>query len=166
MSELGQRIAADHRRQQQSVGSERAADLRKHARQIVDELKGKRGNGKVERFRLERKRFGMIQTYPDNGLETTARCLAEQFARRPDFRDVDKIPQHRMQPFFHVLDDAIEQEVGRPKAQRPALPRPQQGSVEQNGCVVRVWGHAGWYADPSISGNPAFSSASRGGPEK
>ena len=38
LPQFGQRIAADHRRQQQAVGLQRAADLREHAGQIVDEL--------------------------------------------------------------------------------------------------------------------------------
>ena len=53
LPELGQRIAADHRRQQQPVRLQRAADLRQHAGQIVDELKGERGDGEIERFRLQ-----------------------------------------------------------------------------------------------------------------
>jgi hypothetical protein len=68
-----------------------------------------------------------------------------------------------MQPFFHVLRDAIEQECGRPKAQRTILPRPQQGTVEQIRRDIRAWGHAGWYADPSMAGNPALLSAAGGG---
>ncbi len=44
LPQLGQRIAADHRRQQQPVGPQRAADLREHAGQIVDELKRERGD--------------------------------------------------------------------------------------------------------------------------
>ena len=57
LPQLGQRIAADHRRQQQPVGFQRAADLREHAGQIVDELKSQRGDDEVERFRLERQNF-------------------------------------------------------------------------------------------------------------
>ena len=57
LPQLGQRIAADHRRQQQPVGFQRAADLRQHAGQIVDELKGERGDDEVERFRLQRQRL-------------------------------------------------------------------------------------------------------------
>ena len=64
LPQLGQRIAADHRRQQQPVGPQRAADLREHAGQIVDELKGERGDDEIERFRLQRENFlpGLIQT--------------------------------------------------------------------------------------------------------
>ena len=38
LPQLGQRIAADHRRQQQPVRPQRAADLCEHAGQVVDEL--------------------------------------------------------------------------------------------------------------------------------
>ena len=58
LPQFGQRLAADHRRQQQPVGLQRAADLRQHAGQIVDELKGQRGNHEIERFRLQRQRLG------------------------------------------------------------------------------------------------------------
>ena len=58
LPQLGQRIAADHRRQQQPVGFQRTADLRQHAGQIVDELKCERGDGEIERFRPQRQRLG------------------------------------------------------------------------------------------------------------
>src|SRR3981081_2758111 len=45
------------------------------------------------------------------------------------------------------------------------LPHPQQGAVEQDRRGVWVWGHAGWYADPPISGNPGSASRARGGRE-
>ena len=65
LPELRQRIAADHRRQQQPVGLQRAADLRQHAGQIVDELERERGDGEIERlpaaaaaFPIDRDRCG------------------------------------------------------------------------------------------------------------
>ena len=36
--------------------------------------------------------------------------FAKHCARRPDIRNGRKIPQHRVQPLFHVLGDAVEQE--------------------------------------------------------
>ena len=60
LPQFGQRIAADHRRQQQPVGLERAPDLRQHAGQIVDELKGQRGDREVERFRRQRQRLRIV----------------------------------------------------------------------------------------------------------
>ena len=53
LPQFGQRIAADHRRQQQPVRLQRAADLRQHAGQIVDELEGERGDREIERFRRQ-----------------------------------------------------------------------------------------------------------------
>ena len=53
LPQFGQRVAADHRRQQQPVRLQRAADLRQHAGQIVDELQGERGDNEIERFRLQ-----------------------------------------------------------------------------------------------------------------
>ena len=55
--QLGQRIAADHRRQQQPVGPQRAANLRQHAWKIVDELKGECRDDEIERFGGERESF-------------------------------------------------------------------------------------------------------------
>ena len=40
--------------------------------------------------------------------------LGTDIGRRPEF------PQHRMQPFGHVLGDSIEQESGGPDGQRRA----------------------------------------------
>ena len=59
LPQLGQRVAADHRRQQQPVGLQRAADLREHAGQIVDELQRQRGDDEVERLRLQRQRLAI-----------------------------------------------------------------------------------------------------------
>ena len=59
-----------------------------------------------------------------------------------------------MQPLRHILGDTIEQEGGGLAAQGARLPRPQQGAVEQEGCGGRVRGHAGWYAEAAVSGNP------------
>ena len=74
LPQLGQRVAAEHRRQQQPVGPQGAADLREHAGQIVDELKGQRGNRKIERFRLQRKNFppGLIRAIGVTDLKTIA----------------------------------------------------------------------------------------------
>ena len=161
MPQLGQRIAADHRRQQQPVGFQRPANLRQHAGQIVDELKGEPGDDEIERLRLERQSFlfGIIQTYLGNGLEAIARRRSQHRARRPDLRDLSKIPQHRVQAFFHVFSDAVEQERGGLLLQCTALPHPQQGTVEQFWRGIWAWGHAGWYAGLPISGNPAAPGA-------
>jgi hypothetical protein len=70
-----------------------------------------------------------------------------------------------MQSLFHILGDAVEQERGGLATQSAVLPHPQQGAVEQYGRGVRVWGHAGWYADPPISGNPGPASTAGGGRE-
>ena len=70
-----------------------------------------------------------------------------------------------MQSLFHILSDAAEQERGGLATQSAMLPHPQQGTVEQDGRGIRVWGHAGWYADPPISGNPAREGTARGGRE-
>ena len=113
LPQLGQRIAADHRRQQQPVRLQRAADLRQHAGQIVDELERERRDGEIERFRLQRQRFGWVEIDAPDRLEAIRDRLSQQFARRPDIGDIGKIPHHRLQPLFHILPDAIEQERRR-----------------------------------------------------
>ena len=156
MPQFGQRIAADHRRQQQPVGLQRAADLRQHARQIVDELKGERGNREIERFRLQRQRLGLAirQIDPRQLTDAPGQRVADLIARRADIGRVVEFPQHRLQPLRHILGDAIEQERRRPDAQGARLPGAQQGAVEQDRRGIRVRGHAGWYADPPMAGNP------------
>jgi hypothetical protein len=165
LPEFAQRIAADHRRQQQPVGPQRAADLREHAGQVVDELKGERGNHEVERCRRQRQRFplAIMKTDTSDGLEAVARRLAQRLAGRPDIGDIGKIPQHRTQAFGHILGHAVEQERRGPQPQRAGLPRPQQAEVEQIWQGVRVFSHAGWYAGLPVSGNPARLGALRGG---
>ncbi len=140
LPQLGQRIAADHRREQQPVGPERAADLREHTGQIIHKLKGERGDDEVERFRLQRECFVVgIEIDPGDGFE--AITSSQALTRRPDLRDIGKFPQHRMKALCHVFDDAVEQEGGGTPAQRTALPRPQEGAVEQEGSGGRVRGH-------------------------
>ena len=100
LPELGQRIAADHRRQQQPVGLQRAADLRQHAGQIVDELKGERGNRKIERFRLQRQRLGLAFRQIDprraDRRARRARCGPDR-PRVPISAASFEFPQHRVQ---------------------------------------------------------------------
>ncbi len=50
LTQFGQRLAADGRREQQAIRLQRAADLRQHARQIVDELQCQRGDREIERL--------------------------------------------------------------------------------------------------------------------
>ena len=139
LSQFGERIAADHRRQQQPIRPQRTPDLGERTRQIVDELKGERGDRKIERFRRQPQRFGFVRFEPGDGFETIGHGLAQQRARRPDFGGIGKLPRHRGQPLFHVLGDAVEQERRRAKAPRTVLPRAQKCAVEQGagGCRVQ-----------------------------
>jgi hypothetical protein len=49
-----------------------------------------------------------------------------------------------MQPFRQIPGDAIEQKCRSTKPQRPRLPRPQQGAVEQSGRagIFAAFSHA------------------------
>ena len=49
LPQLGERIAADHGREQQPIRLQRAADLREHAGQIVDKLEGERRQHQIKR---------------------------------------------------------------------------------------------------------------------
>ena len=42
-------------------------------------------------------------------MEAIGQRLPQQFARRPDFRRIGKIPHHRLQALLHVFRDAVEQ---------------------------------------------------------
>ena len=96
-------------------------------------MKRERGDDEVERFRLERENFVVgIEIDARDGFEAIA--CSQALTRRPDFRDIGKLPQHRVQAFFHIFSDAIEQEGGGTPARRTALPRSQQDTVEQDGC--------------------------------
>ena len=57
LAQLGQAFAADHRRQEQPVRLERAADLDQRARQVVDELQRQRRHHEIERAVAERQRL-------------------------------------------------------------------------------------------------------------
>ena len=57
-----------------------------------------------------------------------------------------------MQAFFHILGDAVEQEGNGIDTLRTILPGAQQRAIEQEGCDVRIWSHAGWYAGQPASG--------------
>ncbi len=57
LPQLGQRLAAEERREKQSVGFERAANLHENARQIVDELQRQRRDDEIERRVAKRQRL-------------------------------------------------------------------------------------------------------------
>ena len=65
-------------------GLQRAADLRQHAGQVVDELKGERGNGEIERFRLAGQRLGLAvrQIDPRELIDAPGQRVADLIARR------------------------------------------------------------------------------------
>ena len=88
-------------------------------------------------------------------------AVLREFKDAADFGRAVEWPQHRLQPLRHVLGDPVEQERRRPSAPGAVLPRPQQRAIEQDGGCIGVGGHAAWYADPSISGNPRLASAAR-----
>ena len=155
LPQLGQRVAADHRRQQQPVRPQRAADLREHAGQIVDELKRQRGD------RRDRAIPAQAEELPvriSSGLEvrdrpeTIARRLsqasrpASRYRRR---RQIPAAPRAAARPYPPRRGRA-EMSQAQPRRARSCRDA-QQGAVEQNGRGGRVRSHAGWYAGrPSI----------------
>ncbi len=98
LPQFGQCLAADHRRQQQPIGFQRAADLRQHAGQIVDELKDESGNDEVERFRLawERLRFEVRQLDPRESIDALVQDVADLIARRSDVGRILEFSHHRV----------------------------------------------------------------------
>src|SRR6185437_15250372 len=156
LPQFGQRITADHCRQQEAVRFQRAADLRQHPRQVIDELKCQSGDHKVERLRLERQDFLRIRIDMLQTAETLAQRPAQQFTRRPDIGHVGKTPQYRAQALVNVVGHAIEQEGLRPELPRTALPPLQQRAIEQDGSGIRTGCHTRWYAALPRSGNPRW----------
>src|SRR6185437_15055783 len=59
LPEFGERVAADHRRQQEPVGLQRASYLRQHSGQVVGELKAERRKREIEALR--RKWQGLLR---------------------------------------------------------------------------------------------------------
>jgi len=159
LPQFRQRIAADHRRQQQPIRPQCATNLRQHAGQIVDELKRERGDDEIERCRLEWERLGLLVRQVDTRelIETPGQRVANLIARRSNVSRALEFPQHGMQPLRHLLGDAIEQEGRRSKASRAILPRAQERAIKQDRRRGRGVSHAGWYAGRAICGNPAFS---------
>ena len=124
-------------------GRSSAADLRQHARQVVDELKGERRNRKIELFRTQRQRLGLAirQIDPRQWTEASGERAAELVAGGADVGGALEFPQHRLQPFRRILGNSIQQERCGPAAQGTTLPGPQQGAVEKDWRGIRVRGH-------------------------
>ena len=147
LAKFVKRIAADHRRQQQPVRLQRAADLREDAGQIIDELQRERGYDEIERFLLKRQNFLRISQDIEvcEGFETVGERLSQGIAGCPDVGGLGKIPLHCGQPLRHLFGHTIEQEGDRPLFERTALPRPQQSAVKQGWRGGdRMGSHAGW----------------------
>ena len=64
-----------------------------------------------------------------------------------------KFTRHRGEPVGHVLNCPIEQEGDLAQRPRAALPRLQQGAIEQGGRDLRGLSHAAGYADHAGNGN-------------
>ena len=145
LPQLGQRIAADHRRQQQPVGLQRAADLRQRAWEIVDELKRERGNDEVERLRLQR-RAARIRGPADRSARVDRRARASALRTgSPGVPTSAACLNSRSTACSRsAMSSATRssRNVAGP-SRRPRLPRPQQSAVEQDRRGIRVRGHAG-----------------------
>ena len=118
-------------------------------------MKRERGHREIELLRLQRQRLGLAvgQIDPRQLTEATCQRVAELIAGSADIGRVVEFPQHRLQPFRRILGDAVEQERRR-RAHGTLLPGAQQRAVEQDRRGIRVWGHAGWYADRPMADNP------------
>ena len=148
-AQFGQRVAADQRREKQSVGLERAADLDERARQIVDELQRQRRHHEIERAVAERQRFlvgGDRQTLAgdmrrdridrDDRAHLIRERAPHRVARRAEIDRQIEPSQHRGKPLREIVGDTVEQERRGPKRRRPR--RRARSSVRSKitGCGI------------------------------
>jgi hypothetical protein len=153
LPEFGQRIAAEHRSEQEPVRLQRAADLREHAGQIVDELEGQRGDHEIERLRRQTERFRLAEADRIDRSDTPAQGVPEPVTRRPEIGRRRKAARYRLQTVRHVCGDTLEQERRRPRAPGARQPRGEQCAIEQVGSGGRVRCHAGWLRRTAVAGN-------------
>ena len=139
LTQLGQRIAAEQRREEKPIGFERAADLNERAWQIVQEMQRERGNHQVERAVAKRQRFlvgedigvrrsrGTKQASDRRGARKRA---AQRIARGAEVNR-DWIPaQHRAKPVREVGGDAIDEKCFDSKRAGARLAAAQQRAIE------------------------------------
>ena len=164
LPQLGQRIAADHRRQQQPVGPQRAADLRQHARQIVDELERKRGDGEIERFRLQRQRFRSI------GIDAGDRSGNDPRAAFAAIRPASRFRRRRQNSRVTACSRSAMSSATRSSRNvtgpaRRARSSRARSSARSNrtGAAVGFEAMAGWYAACPVHGNHLRLSGARAG---
>jgi hypothetical protein len=128
LPQLGQRIAADHRRQQQPVGLQRAADLRQHAGQIVDELKRERGDARSSDSGCKRQRFGLIRQIDARDRRSDRQRRSQLIRPASRRRHIGKIPQHRVQPLAMSSATRSSRNVAGPaRARDPAARAARRG---------------------------------------
>ena len=121
-AQYAQTVAADHRRQQQTVRLQCALDLDERAGQVIHKLQRQRRHDKIERGIGERQRFlvGSHRQRRSVGRDRQRRCdqsryfpargqhTAQRIVRRAEVDGALELPQHHRQPLAHFLGDAVE----------------------------------------------------------
>ena len=151
LAQFAEAGAADQRRQQQTVGLERAADLDQRAGQIIYKLQRQAGDNQIERGIRERHGFFIGGDANKIGRKPTRVGLgrndepdpprfseraAHRIVRRAEIDRERKLPRHRRETLGHVGGDPVEQKRLRPERRSAGPASAQQGAVE-DGRVCR-----------------------------
>ena len=155
LAQLGERIAAGERRQQQAVGLERAADLDQRAGQIVDELQRQRRHHEIERRVAERQRLlvgddGQAGTIGDAGArQRSAAMMVPTLPLAASTRRSASVgvPRSSAQSnrrstaasrSAQVLGHPLEQERRRPERRGARAARAQQAVIEHEAGAAKA----------------------------
>ena len=143
-AQFGEAVAADQRRQQQTVRLERAADLDQRAGQVVDKLQRQRRDDQIERAIGERQGLfvgGDVQgAFARPGhwrgrndrrdLAALGKRAAHRVGGRAEIDGTLERAQHHREPLAQFGGDAVDQEGFRPERAGAPLARAQQLAVE------------------------------------
>ena len=147
-AQLGRDVAADHRRQQQAVRFEGAANLNQRARQIVDELKRQRGDDEIEGgvaerqcflVRRHRQRPPVIPPRPDR-LPRCADPIGKRAPHRVAWRaEIDRqieSPQTADKPPDEIVGGTVDQKRRGSSAPARARRARNSGRSKITGCGI------------------------------
>ena len=155
LAQLGQRVAAEQRRQEQAVRLERAADLHQRARQVVDELQRQRRDDEIERAVANGSASSSATTRSvdrpaaatagspaiDADLAACRQRAAHRVGRRAEIDRTLEPAQHRRQPVGEILRDAVDQEGRRPERAARAPARRSCDRTERGRTCVGLVRH-------------------------
>ena len=160
LPELGQRVAADQRRDEEAVGLQRAADLDERPGQIVDGLQREQRHGEVEAAVRRRQALEIAdraeeiaaaearqsRREPDDAIDLAAGRQRRGGVRsgRAEIRREGEAPLDQRQALAELLGRAGEQEIGPvvPGGRAPRRDRAGDGRARGRRFLWRRGGHA------------------------